>query len=65
MSGAGIGYCTYRACMGVNPNLQDGAFYMNSAVSDRYIKDGTGIIWAQRVGLTVGFLSARTSAATA
>jgi 3-deoxy-D-manno-octulosonate 8-phosphate phosphatase (KDO 8-P phosphatase) len=28
------------------------------------IKDGTGIIWAQRAGLTVGFLSARTSAAT-
>jgi 3-deoxy-D-manno-octulosonate 8-phosphate phosphatase (KDO 8-P phosphatase) len=28
------------------------------------IKDGTGIVWAQRAGLTVGFLSARTSAAT-
>src|SRR5205807_666896 len=28
------------------------------------IKDGTGIVWAQRTGLTVGFLSARTSAAT-
>ena len=29
------------------------------------IKDGTGIVLAQRVGLTVGFLSARTSTPTA
>ncbi len=29
------------------------------------IKDGTAIVWAIRVGLTVGFLSARSSAATA
>ncbi|MGE5245039.1 MAG: KdsC family phosphatase [Betaproteobacteria bacterium] len=29
------------------------------------IKDGTAIVWAQRSGLLVGFLSARTSAATA
>ena len=29
------------------------------------IKDGTGIVLAQRAGLTVGFLSARTSAPTA
>ncbi len=29
------------------------------------IKDGTGIVWAQRLGLTVGFLSARSSVATA
>ena len=28
------------------------------------IKDGTGIVWAQRLGLTIGFLSARSSAAT-
>jgi 3-deoxy-D-manno-octulosonate 8-phosphate phosphatase (KDO 8-P phosphatase) len=28
------------------------------------IKAGTAIVWAQRVGLTVGFLSARTSVAT-
>ena len=28
------------------------------------IKDGTGIVWAQRLGLTVGFLSARSSHAT-
>ena len=28
------------------------------------IKDGTGIVWAQRLGVTVGFLSARSSAAT-
>jgi 3-deoxy-D-manno-octulosonate 8-phosphate phosphatase (KDO 8-P phosphatase) len=29
------------------------------------IKDGTGIVWAQRLGLTVGLLSARSSASTA
>jgi 3-deoxy-D-manno-octulosonate 8-phosphate phosphatase (KDO 8-P phosphatase) len=29
------------------------------------IKDGTAIVWAQRLGLTVGFLSARSSASTA
>jgi len=29
------------------------------------IKDGTGIVWAQRAGLRVGLLSARTSASTA
>lgn len=29
------------------------------------IKDGTAIVWAQRYGLTVGMLSARSSAATA
>jgi len=29
------------------------------------IKDGTGIVWAQRLGLTVGLLSARSSATTA
>jgi 3-deoxy-D-manno-octulosonate 8-phosphate phosphatase (KDO 8-P phosphatase) len=29
------------------------------------IKDGTGIVWAQRLGLTVGILSARSSVATA
>jgi 3-deoxy-D-manno-octulosonate 8-phosphate phosphatase (KDO 8-P phosphatase) len=29
------------------------------------IKDGTGIVWARRAGLTVGFLSARSSTATA
>lgn len=28
------------------------------------IKDGTAIVWAQRAGLRVGFLSARSSAAT-
>ena len=28
------------------------------------IKDGSGIVWAQRFGITVGFLSARASTAT-
>ena len=29
------------------------------------IKDGIAMVWAQRAGLTIGFLSARTSASTA
>jgi prepilin-type N-terminal cleavage/methylation domain-containing protein len=41
LSGAGMGYCNYRGCMGTNPNAPNGAFYMNSAVSDQNIKDGT------------------------
>src|SRR5262245_57517891 len=28
------------------------------------IRDGTGVVWAQRAGLNVGILSARSSAAT-
>src|SRR2546429_9848920 len=48
--------------------LTDGKIVMHadgteSKVFD--IKDGTAIVWAQRAGLRVGFLSARTSAATA
>ena len=48
--------------------LTDGKIVMHadgteSKVFD--IKDGTAIVWAQRAGLTVGFLSARISAATA
>jgi prepilin-type N-terminal cleavage/methylation domain-containing protein len=39
-SGAGIGYCNYRGCMGTNQT--NGAFFMNSATSDRNIKDGAG-----------------------
>jgi len=30
-----------------------------------HIRDGAGIVWAQRAGLTVGLLSARSSGATA
>jgi prepilin-type processing-associated H-X9-DG protein len=46
IQGAGIGYCTYKGCIGSkrDPNsgiASDGAFYMNSSVSDRFIKDGT------------------------
>ncbi len=46
IQGAGIGYCTYRGCVGSRPDpntgaTTDGAFYMNSSVSDRYIKDGS------------------------
>src|SRR5579864_5562902 len=48
--------------------LTDGKILLHAdgTESKRFdIKDGTGIVWAQRLGLTVGFLSARTSAATA
>jgi hypothetical protein len=46
IQGAGIGYCTYRGAIGSKPDpntgiTTDGAFYMNSSVSDRFIKDGS------------------------
>ena len=47
--------------------LTDGKVVMHADGSESKvfdIKDGTAIVWAQRVGLTVGFLSARMSAAT-
>jgi 3-deoxy-D-manno-octulosonate 8-phosphate phosphatase (KDO 8-P phosphatase) len=47
--------------------LTDGKILLHADGSESKtfdIKDGTAIVWAQRVGLTVGFLSARTSAAT-
>src|SRR5579862_5707804 len=48
--------------------LTDGTLLLHAdgSESKRYdIKDGTGIVLAQRLGITVGFLSARSSAATA
>ena len=48
--------------------LTDGTLLMHADGSESKvfdIKDGTGIVWAQRLGLTVGFLSARSSASTA
>ena len=47
--------------------LTDGKIQMHADGSESKtfdIKDGTGIVWAQRAGLTVGILSARNSAAT-
>ena len=51
INGASIGYCTYRGSPGSKPlsasgsgppfYSNDGIFYMNSEISDRYIKDGT------------------------
>ncbi len=51
VNGAGIGYCTYRGSPGSKPislsgnsppfYSNDGIFFMNSEISDRYIKDGT------------------------
>jgi prepilin-type N-terminal cleavage/methylation domain-containing protein len=51
INGAGIGYCTYRGSPGSRPMplpgasgppyySSDGIFFMNSDVSDRFIKDG-------------------------
>jgi 3-deoxy-D-manno-octulosonate 8-phosphate phosphatase (KDO 8-P phosphatase) len=48
--------------------LTDGTLIVHADGSESKvfdIKDGTGIVWAQRLGLTVGLLSARSSAATA
>jgi 3-deoxy-D-manno-octulosonate 8-phosphate phosphatase (KDO 8-P phosphatase) len=48
--------------------LTDGKILMHADGTESKqfdIKDGTAIVWAQRAGLTVGLLSARTSAATA
>jgi 3-deoxy-D-manno-octulosonate 8-phosphate phosphatase (KDO 8-P phosphatase) len=47
--------------------LTDGKILLHAdgTESKRFdIKDGTGLVWAQRAGLKVGFLSARRSAAT-
>jgi 3-deoxy-D-manno-octulosonate 8-phosphate phosphatase (KDO 8-P phosphatase) len=47
--------------------LTDGKILLHADGSESKtfdIKDGTAIVWAQRLGLTVGFLSARTSIAT-
>ena len=51
INGGGIGYCTYRGSPGSRPisvsgsgppfYSNDGIFFMNSEVSDRFIKDGT------------------------
>jgi len=48
--------------------LTDGKLLMHADGSESKqfdIKDGTGLVWAQRAGLKVGMLSARSSAATA
>jgi 3-deoxy-D-manno-octulosonate 8-phosphate phosphatase (KDO 8-P phosphatase) len=48
--------------------LTDGAVVMHADGSESkgfHIRDGAGIVWAQRAGLAVGLLSARTSGATA
>ena len=47
--------------------LTDGRVILNLDGSESkqfHVRDGVGIIWAQRVGLKVGLLSARISAAT-
>ena len=41
MQNAGIAYCNYRACTGTRNTYNDGTMFMNSAISDRFIKDGT------------------------
>jgi 3-deoxy-D-manno-octulosonate 8-phosphate phosphatase (KDO 8-P phosphatase) len=47
--------------------LTDGRVYMHGDGSETKafdIRDGAAMVWAQRVGLTVGWLSSRASAAT-
>jgi 3-deoxy-D-manno-octulosonate 8-phosphate phosphatase (KDO 8-P phosphatase) len=47
--------------------LTDGVVVMHADGSDAkgfHIRDGAGIVWAQRAGLTIGLLSARSSGAT-
>jgi 3-deoxy-D-manno-octulosonate 8-phosphate phosphatase (KDO 8-P phosphatase) len=47
--------------------LTNGVVYMHADGSESkgfHIRDGAAIVWAQRAGLTVGWLSARPSAAT-
>jgi 3-deoxy-D-manno-octulosonate 8-phosphate phosphatase (KDO 8-P phosphatase) len=47
--------------------LTDGTVFLHpdGSESKRFdIKDGLAVVWAQRAGLTIGFLSARTSAVT-
>jgi 3-deoxy-D-manno-octulosonate 8-phosphate phosphatase (KDO 8-P phosphatase) len=47
--------------------LTDGVVYMHvdgSEAKGFHIRDGAAMVWAQRVGLTVGLLSARASGAT-
>ncbi|MGE5195591.1 MAG: DUF1559 domain-containing protein, partial [Deltaproteobacteria bacterium] len=39
IDGAGIAYCNYRGCTGTSTG--NGAFFMNSAISDRFINDGS------------------------
>lgn len=48
--------------------LTDGTIVMHSDGSESkgfHIRDGAALVWAQRAGLTVGLLSARSSGATA
>ena len=48
--------------------LTDGAVVFHADGSESkafHIRDGAGIVWAQKAGLTVGLLSARSSGATA
>ena len=48
--------------------LTDGAVLMHADGSESksfHIRDGAAMVWAQRAGLSVGLLSARTSGATA
>jgi 3-deoxy-D-manno-octulosonate 8-phosphate phosphatase (KDO 8-P phosphatase) len=47
--------------------LTDGVVYMHADGSESkgfHIRDGAAMVWAQRAGLTVGWLSARASEAT-
>lgn len=48
--------------------LTDGTLMLHADGTESkrfHIQDGAGVVWAQRVGLQIGILSARTAAATA
>ena len=70
MTGQSIGPLAARISLllfDVDGVLTDGKILLHADGTESKqfdIKDGTAIVWAQRAGLTVGFLSARTSAAT-
>ena len=60
--------CVRLLLFDVDGVLTDGAVVMHTDGSESkgfHIRDGAAIVWAQRAGLTVGLLSARSSGATA
>lgn len=60
--------CIKLILFDVDGVLTDGKILMHADGTESKqfdIKDGTAIVWAIRLGFTVGFLSARSSAATA
>ncbi len=60
--------CVRLLLFDVDGVLTDGQVLLHADGSESkqfHVRDGTGIVWAQRAGLMVGLLSARSSPATA